>query len=156
MNNLGKLRIDRRRRKTLLLTLIFTFLITQIACDDCPSSDKGCVTGAVVWKQGKTQAVSTQVLLCKYININSGFGELTNLGCVGQIAETVTNAEGVYQFQNVQPGKYAILVKVPDSDKYTCVIKKNQKDLFNVQPYAEEFLVNAGQTTKFITVEVSN
>jgi hypothetical protein len=159
MNDLGKLQkihSEKGRAKILLAVVVLTFLVTQTACDDCPSSDKGCVNGTVVWKQDKTKIAATQVLLCRYININSGFGESTGLKCFAQVAETVTNEDGVYSFQNVPPGKYSIMVKIPDSDKYICLIKKDQNDLFKVQSYAEEFLVSAGQTTYPNRFEISN
>lgn len=144
------------RHKTLLIFSVLVFLMLQSACDNCPSSDKGCIRGSVLWKKDKKPVENTRVVLCRYVHTRESLVEPSlDSGCVGKVTESFTNAEGIYWFQDVPPGKYAFQIEDPSTfNTYTYFIKKDPSKPFDIPKYAEEFSVRAGQTTELITLEV--
>ncbi len=94
---------------------------------DKPEAGKASVFGQVIWNS--QPVVGTDVKLCTGITYLSG--------CEEAGYETVTDTDGYYVLENVDPGEYVIVVKVPDSEDWVYVTTS-----FGVSAEKQEFLAD--------------
>ena len=73
-----------------------------------PASGKGNLVGQVRWNE--TGAAGIDLKICTEF---SWFG-----GCKGTIYTATSDAEGIYIFKDVDPGQYALTLKVFETDKW--------------------------------------
>lgn len=72
------------------------------------SGSAASLTGRVLWNG--TPVDATEVILCGDMNTYSG--------CVSTQQSTVSGPDGVFRFENVQPGEYVLMVHSIDSDTW--------------------------------------
>lgn len=73
-----------------------------------PAAGLGNLVGQVRWNENG--AADIDLKICTEF---SWFG-----GCKGTIHTTTSDAEGIYVFQDIQPGQYALTLRVFDTDKW--------------------------------------
>ena len=72
------------------------------------SGSAASLTGRVTWNDAPVNA--TEVILCRDMNTYSG--------CVSTQQSTVSGPDGVFRFEDVQPGEYVLMVHAIDSDTW--------------------------------------
>lgn len=73
-----------------------------------PQANRGNVFGQVMWNG--SGAADLDLLLCQDFSVLGG--------CKGRAYTAVTNADGIYLFTDVEPGTYALAIRVFDSDSW--------------------------------------
>jgi len=73
-----------------------------------PEEGYGNTAGRIFWNSQPVEGAA--VLLCERFNIFSG--------CEGQKYETASDGKGIYLIENISPGDYALLVKLPGEQNY--------------------------------------